>query len=165
MWTLIEYTYDIFQAVKIVLIILDTDAEGPVLEILDLESYQWRREETHGKIPNAGRSSFHVIIDDHLYLFGGNNDKGYCNNLYKLDLNEYNWIELSDRPNSPPPMALGGTVSYNGTLILFGGVGLEFRPSLYGATFEWSQSFGYIFEHGWNNYLMEYDPVSGTSLM
>ena len=98
-----------------------------------------------------------------MYLFGGNNDKGYCNNLYKLDLNEYNWIELSDRPNSPPPMALGGTVSYNGTLILFGGVGLEFRPtSPYGATFEWSQSFGYIFEHGWNNYLMEYDPVSGT---
>ena len=157
-----------------------SDVEGPVLEVLDLITYEWRRQTTFGDIPEMGKSSYHTVIYNTLYMFGGCTTV-YCNSLYKLDLITFTWSKLNTL-HSPPSMCEGGMVHYGRTLIIFGGKGKPLMTNLqrnptsndstpngatittrFGATFNPNFSFGYTFDDGWNNVMYEYDIISGIS--
>ena len=132
-----------------------------MLEILDLYSHQWSRQKTYGEdIPNMGKSSFHSIVGNYLYIFGGNNDQGFCNELYKLDLKKFHWYKVQGETLPPTSVALGGTALYNNILLFFGGVGNKFVTS-HGAEFKDSESFGYTFPYGWHNALFGYKIDNG----
>lgn len=128
--------------------------EGPVLEILDLVTYEWSEQMTFGDIPEMGRGSFHALMGDKLYLFGGSNDRGFCKGLYKLDLNTFKWDNLS-RYSVSPPLCLGGSVTSGTSLFFFGGVGNKLNDAK--GSYEPCKNLGYNFDYGWNNYLQEYD--------
>jgi hypothetical protein len=136
-----------------------------VIEILDLLDYSWKRQTTFGDIPNMGRSSHHAVIDCHLYLYGGNNDSGFCGGLYKLNLRTYIWSNLIVNC-FPPAVASGGTAPFGSSIIFFGGVGeIKEVPVDHGCSYEISESFGYVFDYAWNNCLHEYDTLSGELMI
>ena len=128
--------------------------EGSVLEILDLVTYEWSEQMTFGDIPEMGKDSFHALMGDKLYLFGGRNDGGFCKGLYKLDLNTFKWDNLS-RYSVSPPLSLGGSVTSGTSLFFFGGVGHKINDAK--GSYEPCKNLGYDFDYGWNNYLQEYD--------
>lgn len=144
-------------------ILLESDVEGPVLEILDLCTYQWSRQKTYGEdIPDMGKSSFYAIVGNYLYLFGGTNDQGFCNGLYKLHLKLFHWCKLLGETLPPASVALGGTALYKNMLLFFGGVGNRFITE-YEAEFKNSESFGYNFPYGWHNALFGYKINNGKT--
>ena len=143
-------------------IILDIETEGPVLEILDLNDYSWRRQITNGDVPNMGTSSFHAVIDFYLYLFGGNNDSGLCNSLYQLNLKTFMWSSINPKESyTIPAMASGGTVVHGHSIFFFGGIANVIEPRKHFGSFKRKESFGYMFDNGWHNYLHEYDSFLG----
>ena len=129
---------------------------------MDLSTYEWRRVKTYGDIPSMGKSSFHIVREDTLYLYGGNSSE-YCNGLYKLDLNTFHWQELKPNKSSslPPKMCEGGSVLHGTSMFVYGGKGrpLQWTESIFGATFKPNLSFGYLFDDGWHNALYEYSII------
>lgn len=129
------------------------------MEILDLCDYNWQRQITFGDIPDMGRSSFHTVIDNYLYLFGGSNDSGLCNGFYQLNLETFEWLHLKNQGTTVPAMASGGTVAFGTSIIFFGGIASVIKPDKYKGSFKVNESFGYKFDNGWHNYLHEYDTI------
>lgn len=100
----------------------DPGSTETALEIFDLTTHEWKKQETTGKVPRMGQGSFFAVTGDTLYTYGGVNDENYFDDLYQLDLQMFKWTKL---PNlgGPSPKAFGGMVVYHESLIMIGGVG------------------------------------------
>ena len=138
-----------------------------MLEILDLCTYEWQREKTSGDIPFMGKSLYHILVDDTLFLFGGVS-RSYHNQLYKLSLLNYQWEKVSPSSISsiPSPMCEGGSVRHGTSMFVYGGKGnpLPHSNSSHGATFKSNLNFGYLCDDGWHNALYEYNFVDSKLL-
>ena len=138
-----------------------------MLEIMDLSTYEWRREKTYGgdNIPYMGKFSYHIVLDDTFYLFGGLSSE-YHNDLHKLNLLTFHWKKIFPTSSIPPsPMCEGQAILYGTSMFIFGGLGnpLPNRNSPQGATFERNFSFGYQSDDGWHNALYEYSTVDSKT--
>lgn len=138
-----------------------------VIEIFNLETMEWRQVHTHGpKIPILGKGSASALHGKHLYVFGGLDDEDYRNDLYQLDLDDFTWKEMPMNGNPPCPRSYGGMVVHGECLIIFGGIGKPIKssgltPSECGAQVIRDEKFGGEFESEWNNYIHEYNTVTG----
>lgn len=62
------------------------------LHVLDLEKNTWTGYKSKKNWP-AGRASHGgVVADGHLYIMGGLVKEGAIDELFKLDLGQYNWF-------------------------------------------------------------------------
>ena len=128
------------------------------LEIFDLKTHKWSKQVVSGDIPSQCRGSFHAVVGNTLYLFGGYNENGFSNSLYALNLDTFKWSELDCQSCVPTPKFLGRMVAFGKRLVTFGGCGVgdKFNEDL-GAEFLPDDSFGNFLGSGWNNALHEYN--------
>ena len=132
------------------------------VEIFDLQTREWRKQEVNGTTPSWCRSSFHAVVGNTLYLFGGFNDAGYSKSLYVLNLDTFEWQVIPESISGPTAKCLGGMVSFGSRLIAFGGVGTDVGfTGVNGATFLPDNSFVQSAIQGWNNAIHEFDIGTG----
>ena len=116
---------------------------------------------TYGdSIPYMGTSSYHMLLDDTLYLFGGAG-KNYRNDLHKLNLFNYRWENIFPNGSIPSPTCEGGSICYGTSMLVYGGKGnpLPHSESPKGATFKANLNFGYLCDDGWHNALYEFNTI------
>ena len=137
------------------------------IEIFDLRTREWRKQIVYGDVPTQCRGSFHVVVGNTLYLFGGYNEPdGFSNALYALNLDTFNWQKPSQDPiHAPTPKFLGGMVAFGKRLVVFGGYGTkgDFKET-HGATFLLNATFGGNSGSVWNNAVHEYNIDTGESV-
>lgn len=124
---------------------------------------------TYGNpIPFMGKSSYHALFDDTLYLFGGCS-KIYENDLFKLNLLNYHWEKVfpSKLSRIPSPTCEGGTGRFGTSIFIYGGKGnpLPDTESANGATFKSNLNFGYHCDDGWHNALYEYNIIESKQIL
>lgn len=107
-----------------------------------------------------------MVIGHCLYVFGGLDDEDYLNQLFRLDLEDFSWRQLST-VNAPSARSYGGMVAHGESLVVFGGLGKNFIEekekciSPEGAVAIKYDKFGGDFESYWNNSMHEYSTVTG----
>ena len=95
--------------------------------VYNVETEQWTLTPTTGSPPPGLRSGGCVIILNHLYCFGGWDGSCLFNDLYKLNLETFQWSKV--HPNNDPsmwpePKYSCGLVPVDArTLVCFGGWG------------------------------------------
>ncbi len=141
---------------------LDIDSKERFVEVCDLETMDWRQQQTYGpSCPVFGKGASSAVIGDHLYIFGGLDDEDYRNELFRLHLEDFTWQQLSKK-DSPSERSYGGMVTHGECLLVFGGLGKKpHAPSLKGAQTIRDDKFGGEFISEWNNSMHEYNTVTG----
>lgn len=128
---------------------------------------EWRQVSTHGpKIPILGKGSTSILHEKYLYTFGGLDDEDYCNDLYRLNLDDFTWMEMPRKGTPPCPRSYGGMVFHRDSLIVIGGIGKPMKMSglplsEHGGQLIKDETFGGEFKSEWNNYMHEYNTVTG----
>ena len=138
------------------------------MEICNLDTMQWRKEQTTGaqgysdnSYPVFGKGASSAVINDHLYIFGGLDDEDYRNDAYRLNMADLTWKKLSDS-NGPSERSYGGMVAHRECLVTFGGIGKPpWEASKMGAKTIKDDKFGGNFVSVWSNDMHEYDTVTG----
>lgn len=140
----------------------DPDSKDRSLEVCDLETMEWRRQQTYGSsFPIFGKGAFSAVSKDHIYVFGGLDDVDYRNQLFQLNLEDFSWKELT-KVGSPSPRAYGGMVVHGECVIVFGGIGTSsLHASEKGAKTIKDDKFGGDIINEWNNSIHEYNTVTG----
>ncbi|KAI3404667.2 KEL2 [Candida oxycetoniae] len=96
------------------------------LWVFDAEEEKWTQVETSGTVPLPVNEHSSCIVDDRLYIYGGNDFSGIIySSLYYLDLNTLVWFKLleSAEENGPGPRC-GHSMTYlpkYNKLIVMGG--------------------------------------------
>lgn len=92
----------------------------------DVEMEKWQQIQTNGTIPLPVNEHSACVVDDRLYIYGGNDFSGVIySNLYVLDLKTFTWYKLleSAEENGPGPRC-GHSMTYlpkYNKLIIMGG--------------------------------------------
>ena len=96
-----------------------------VIDVFDIADKLWWHYPTHGDVPRMGLGSRMCVVKGSLYLYGGWNKYNFSSDLYRLDLNTYEWrmVALSNDVK-PTPVYLTTLMVYEGVICTFGGVGL-----------------------------------------
>ena len=99
------------------------------LWVLNLDQMRWTIPRAKGRAPSPRRACCSCVVDQRMYIFGGNNDDTYFAELHILDCvnSTYTWME--------PILGLGITrsgaslTSWNGHMFLYGGKNAELLDS------------------------------------
>ncbi|XP_054169090.1 kelch domain-containing protein 2-like [Oppia nitens] len=127
-----------------------------------IEKWSMRRctgEMSTTDIP-AGTSGASCIISSHyLYMFGGYTEEGNSNQLFRLNLKNFQWKQLE--PLGKRPLACDKSVCwiYDNKMYLFGGYGcvpIETRDER-NFDFVYDPKSHWHYPRGWNNQLVYYD--------
>jgi len=82
------------------------------LSVYDTSKYKWKNVECTGDIPRTRSNHCCVVIDEYMYLFGGNycaaNEFLVLNDFYKLNLRTLKWTNVGDESKGSPPSPRGG---------------------------------------------------------
>ena len=130
--------------------------------VYDVQTEQWTLTPTTGPPPpglhNVGCGC--TIMMNYLYCFGGTDGSSRFNDLYKLNLETFQWSKVNPQNNSSeqPIYKFGcGLVAVNErTLVCFGGYGREPTHVLPGSTFTWGYG-----NRGWTNEFHLFDTQEG----
>lgn len=95
------------------------------LHALHVDTYQWRRVQTTGEIPQqrANHSSAFLEETGELFVFGGWNGRERLNDIHILDTEKSNWTRPDVGGVLPHPRAGMTLTALRGRLFLFGGSG------------------------------------------
>lgn len=95
------------------------------LHALDVDTYQWRRVETTGCVPQqrANHSSAFLEETQELFIFGGWNGRERLNDVHILDTTTSTWTCPTVGGVLPHPRAGMTLTALRGRLFLFGGSG------------------------------------------
>ena len=98
-------------------------ADLEYLNEIDIATDKWKKHLLKGEHPPGVSHGACAVIGDCLYLYGGKDREGErTGSLFELNLNTKSWRELSHPGNGgPKKKSLCGMVSYNSTLIIYGG--------------------------------------------
>ena len=101
------------------------DDPDSVVDVYDIANKLWWHYTTHGDVPRMGLGPRLCVMDHSLYLYGGWNEFNFSSDLYRLDINTYEWrmVALSNDVK-PTPVYLTTLMAYEGLICTFGGVGL-----------------------------------------
>jgi len=97
------------------------------LSVYDTTKYEWKDVECTGHVPSARSNHSCVVVEEYMYLFGGNysaaNEFMVLNDFYKLNLLTLKWTSVQDEAKGIPPSPRGGhRAEAEGSLIyIFGG--------------------------------------------
>lgn len=92
----------------------------------DMETQEWKKIKVQNSpIPRRYHSA--AIIDDHFYIFGGEDENDFLNDLHELNLKSYEWREIKTEGYKPTPRRYASMVSLDKKLYLFGGRNEEKR--------------------------------------
>jgi len=97
--------------------------------IYDLEMRRWRKIKIKGEVPKK-RQGFHATVyEGRCYIFGGRQFGGTCvNDMWALDLETYEWIEITTNGTPPLPRVwYGACHAPYGEWNIIGGSLWEFR--------------------------------------
>lgn len=93
-----------------------------MLEVFDLETFEWSRQATRGDIPYVGYAFSFALTGDCLFLFGGFTDVEYFDDLYRLNLNKFTWEKLPKK-KGPSPLTFSGMLVHGDSVLVVGGSG------------------------------------------
>ena len=141
----------------------DTDKKDRSVEVCDLSTMEWHRQQTTGaNHPVFGKGAFSGVVGNHLYVFGGLDDEDYRNDLHRLSFEDFAWKPLSTL-NGPSAKSYGGMVAHGECVIVLGGLGKkQLQPSFKGAEVIKDKKFDGDFSSEWNNSIHEYNTVTGN---
>ncbi|EEB08468.1 Ras1-Scd pathway protein Ral2 [Schizosaccharomyces japonicus yFS275] len=91
-------------------------------------------QSTKGQVPPPVIGETSVIIDNHVYVFGGRDaqSKKLRSNMYKMDISNFYWSALnSEESRLPTPRYFHSSTVWNNKVILFGGIGVDENDQLY----------------------------------
>ena len=131
--------------------------KGELVHTFNQLSESWSSKQCQGPSPPdrlyAGASAY---AGHHLYLYGGSDGSRYQNSLHQLDTRSWTWSHLS----SAGPMRKDGCgmVTYDETLLCFGGYGEASDTTQPGAEFIKSSRHTH---RGWTNEFHAYDLKEG----
>ena len=135
--------------------------KGELVHTFNQLSESWSSKQCQGPSPpNELHSGASAYAGHHLYLYGGTDGSRYQNSLHQLDTRSWTWSHLS----STGPMRKGGCrmVTYDETLLCFGGYGFPFDTTQPGA--EFTKDSRYTGGKGWTNEVHAYDLRTGESM-
>ncbi|KAI9264745.1 hypothetical protein BY458DRAFT_513843 [Sporodiniella umbellata] len=96
------------------------------LYILNTASNQWSKIKANGNLPRARSGHTISAHNGSIYIWGGQSQGHYLNDLYEFRLREYptktNWVPILYTNQSPSPRTGHMSVVYNNRLYIFGGV-------------------------------------------
>ena len=121
-------------------------------------SESWSSKQCQGPSPPDGLyGGASAYAGHHLYLYGGHDGSRYQNSLHQLDTRSWTWSHLS----SAGPMRKIGCriITYEETLLCFGGYGYPSSTTQPGAEFAKSSKF--TDGIGWTNEVHAYDFKEG----
>ena len=130
-----------------------TKEKGELVHTFNQLSESWSSKQCQGPSPPDGLYlGASAYAGHHLYLYGGYDGPRYYNSLRQLDTRSWTWSHLSSA--GPMPKAGCGMVTYDETLLCFGGYGIPSGTTQPGAKFtkEIESSFS-----GWTNEFHAYD--------
>mmetsp|Transcript_2484 Transcript_2484/g.6503 ORF Transcript_2484/g.6503 Transcript_2484/m.6503 type:complete len:493 (-) Transcript_2484:273-1751(-) len=95
------------------------------LHALDTHTYEWRRVETRGAIPQQRANHSSAVLEEtsELFIFGGWNGKERLNDIHVLDTMTGTWTKPDVGGDKPYPRAGMTLTALRGRLYLFGGSG------------------------------------------
>eukprot|EP01080_Neovahlkampfia_damariscottae_P012069 gene12069-5562_t len=89
---------------------------------LSLEELYWKKITPKNEPPCGRRYHCSVIIDEYLYIFGGEDTiDTMLNDLYKFNLNSFEWTKLNDCGVVPAPRRYSTCISKGKSFYLFAG--------------------------------------------
>ena len=97
------------------------DGNNPAacVHIFDQSKETWKTEATTGYPPPGLYGGASTTINDHLYVYGGQDGLNYYDSLHRLDMHSLQWSEL---PSGPTRKASCRMISHEDKLLLFGGL-------------------------------------------
>ena len=137
-----------------------TKEKGELVHTFNQLSESWSSKQCQGPSPPDGLyTGASAYAGHHLYLYGGIDGSRYQNSLHKLDTRSWTWSHLS----SDGPMRKIGCrmVTYNETLLCFGGYGFPSDTTQPGAEFTKNMNSNYTDGRGWTNVFHAYDLKEG----
>ena len=131
------------------------DTEPGAVFIYSEETETWTKKRTKGQHPPAGlRNGACCIADQHFYLYGGYDGSSPHGALFRLNLADWSWKELSNcSPIGPGKKCACGMVAYKHNLVVIGGYYCG-RPS----SIQAGSSYD---EHGRTNEVHSYSLATG----
>ena len=135
-----------------------TKEKGELVHTFNQLSESWSSKQCQGPSPpdglNDGASAY---AGHHLYLYGGHDGSRIQNSLHQLDTRSWTWSHLS----SAGPMCKVGCriVTYDETLLCFGGYGYPSTTTQPGA--EFTKDSDFTDGRGWTNEFHAYDLKQG----
>eukprot|EP01015_Nassula_variabilis_P011708 TRINITY_DN19472_c0_g1_i1.p2 TRINITY_DN19472_c0_g1~~TRINITY_DN19472_c0_g1_i1.p2 ORF type:complete len:120 (+),score=16.29 TRINITY_DN19472_c0_g1_i1:58-417(+) len=102
-----------------------SDRQYKELLVYDIEKNCWEVQ-TEDEAPNGRNSHGFIYVQEQqsVYLFGGADQNGPLNDLYKLDLskNDFsNWQKIITKGDGPEGIEMHSLHYYKGTLLVVGG--------------------------------------------
>ena len=130
------------------------DTEPDAVFIFHRNTKTWTRQRTKGPHPPAGLLGGGCCISgQHLYIYGGENDKSNYEDLYKLNTNSWTWKKLSEGgPGGPGKKSVCRMIPYQDKLLVVGGY-FDEMPS--------SRQVGASYEKGMTNEVHCYNLTTG----
>ena len=136
-----------------------TKEKGELVHTFNQLSESWSSKQCQGPSPDGLCDGASAYAGHHLYLYGGHDGPRYYNSLHQLDTRSWTWSHLS----SAGPMrkiAIGcRMVTYDETLLCFGGYGIPSGITQPGAEFTKDSKF--TDGRGWTNEFHAYDLKQG----
>lgn len=134
---------------------------GSELWVYHAFSEKWHLKKCGGESPPPGTSgAVTLLLHDNLYIFGGYQEEGNTNALYRLNLSDFVWECLSPAGFSPSPVDKLVGWEYDCKLYFFGGFGIIPQNTLRDQSpFQFLPGDIYSsVRRGWTNQFMAYDP-------
>ncbi|XP_071799387.1 kelch domain-containing protein 3-like [Asterias amurensis] len=93
------------------------------LQVFNIQTKVWNAPATTGDVPIGRRSHSAVMYGGFMYMFGGYNDltKTHFNDLYKLDLVNYEWSKVKTYGQTPRKRRRQCCIVVGDQVIMFGG--------------------------------------------
>ena len=150
-----------------------TEEKGELVHTFNQLSESWSSKQCQGPSPPDGLYiGASAYAGHHLYLYGGTDGSRYYNSLHQLDTRSWTWSHLSSAgpmrkigcgshlSSAGPMRKIGcGMVTYDETLLCFGGCGIPSGITQPGA--EFTKDSDYTDGIGWTNEFHAYDLKEG----
>ncbi|KAL5008731.1 hypothetical protein ScPMuIL_014312 [Solemya velum] len=131
------------------------------LWVYHIELQFWKLYITKGQIPKGTSGAGFCSIDNYLYLFAGHTGFGNNNNVFRLELQGFEWEELIANGPLPSPRDKFAMWSHNNKFYCFGGFGPSIHNYLCDHGDYISDPTTYLTqERGWNNQLLVFDTTT-----
>ena len=135
-----------------------TKGKGELVHTFNQLSESWSSKQCQGPSPPDGLyGCASAYAGHHLYLYGGHDGSRRQNSLYQLDTRSWTWSHLSSA--GPMRKTACGMVTYDETLLCFGGYGFPSGITQPGA--EFTKDSNYTDGAGWTNEFHAYDLKEG----